>query len=180
MRRFCERKESDWAFGNAIGVSILSTPKYHAEIAGEGVEYCWALSKNWFKRLPISDRSNRCSFINCVNKALSRNIVKVQSARDCARRAHSYMLSYAYYLSTRSQSDLDDSQKLKSDDIEAFRAKFTRKYAYSHRYADDFDRKFVLVMLDSYGTTAMEVEQDSITACPGDATCCRRSQTTSL
>ena len=28
-----------------LGVSIDCTPKFHPEIAGEGVEFCWGLSK---------------------------------------------------------------------------------------------------------------------------------------
>jgi hypothetical protein len=44
--------------GIDLGACTASTPKNHAELAGEGIEYDWALSKKWFKRLPISDRKS--------------------------------------------------------------------------------------------------------------------------
>lgn len=36
-----------------LGTTAICTPKYHAELAGEGIEYAWGLAKNWFKRLPL-------------------------------------------------------------------------------------------------------------------------------
>jgi hypothetical protein len=82
--------------GNDLGVHIASTPKYHAELAGEGIEYDWALSKNWFKRLPISERKTRASFATQVKRALSSEIVTTERARGSARRARSYILAYVY------------------------------------------------------------------------------------
>ena len=41
---------------------VICTPKYHAEIAGNGIEYCWAIAKNWFKRLLLSVRKTREQF----------------------------------------------------------------------------------------------------------------------
>ena len=82
--------------GNELGVRIASTPKYHAELAGEGIEYDWALSKNWFKRLPISVRRTRATFAEQVKKALSSEIVTIERVRGSARRARSYMLACIY------------------------------------------------------------------------------------
>jgi hypothetical protein len=58
------------------------SPKHHAELICEGIEYDWALSKNWFKRLPISERKTRASFAKQVKKARER-------ARESARQARS-------------------------------------------------------------------------------------------
>ena len=30
-----------------LGVSIDCSPKYHPEIAGEGIEFCWGLTKKY-------------------------------------------------------------------------------------------------------------------------------------
>ena len=37
-----------------LGVTVRLTPKFHAELAGEGVEYSWAHSKAYYRRMPVS------------------------------------------------------------------------------------------------------------------------------
>jgi hypothetical protein len=34
--------------GTQLGVTVKLTPKFHAELAGEGVEYSWAHSKSFY------------------------------------------------------------------------------------------------------------------------------------
>jgi hypothetical protein len=41
--------------GTQLGVSVKLTPKFHAELAGEGVEYSWAHSKS-FSQCPLCHR----------------------------------------------------------------------------------------------------------------------------
>ena len=40
-----KRETALHCLGTQFGVTVLLTPKYHAELAGEGVEYSWAHSK---------------------------------------------------------------------------------------------------------------------------------------
>jgi len=42
-----------------LGVRIECSLKYHPEIAGEGIEYCWGLSKNTYRRFPLSEKKNK-------------------------------------------------------------------------------------------------------------------------
>jgi hypothetical protein len=70
--------------------------------AGEGIEYDWALSKNWFKRFLLSARRTRAGFATEVKKALSSEIVTIGRVRGSERRARSYILAYIY---------LDEQQK---------------------------------------------------------------------
>jgi hypothetical protein len=65
-------------------------------LAGEGIEYDWALYKNWFKRVPIFERKTRASFVTQVKRALSSEIVTIERVRGSARRARSYILAYVY------------------------------------------------------------------------------------
>ena len=39
--------------GQKVGVEVILTPKCHAELAGEGVEYMWACSKNHYRNLSL-------------------------------------------------------------------------------------------------------------------------------
>ena len=49
-----------------LGVMMERTPKCHPEIAGEGIEYNWALSKSKYRRSPLNEKSSRDSFRKLV------------------------------------------------------------------------------------------------------------------
>ena len=49
--------------GANLGVEVMLTPKCHAKIAGEGVEYMWACSEGAYRNLALKDNtSERCGF----------------------------------------------------------------------------------------------------------------------
>ncbi len=73
-------------------ITIKFTPKYHCEIAGEGIEYCWGFSKKIQRRLPLKDRRKVEGFIKSVKCCLKR--VTPVRMRRFARRARKYMLAY--------------------------------------------------------------------------------------
>jgi hypothetical protein len=50
-----EETALQWLARN-IGVLIEHTPKFHCELAGEGIEYSWACGKGDFRRQPIQAR----------------------------------------------------------------------------------------------------------------------------
>jgi hypothetical protein len=39
--------------GTQLDVTVKLTPKFHAELAGEGIEYSWAHSKSFYQHLPL-------------------------------------------------------------------------------------------------------------------------------
>jgi hypothetical protein len=43
--------------GRDATISILFTPKYHCELAGEDIEYCWGAMKRIFRKLPLKKMS---------------------------------------------------------------------------------------------------------------------------
>jgi hypothetical protein len=75
---------------------VLGTPKYHAELAGEGIEYMLALCKNWFKRQPLTMRKTRAQLKSLVEEAVSREKISPKAVRGSARRARSYILAYLF------------------------------------------------------------------------------------
>ena len=54
-----------------MGVRIDRTPKCHAEIAGEGVEYTWGFGKNHFRRQPLDLKRKKETFRELVRNSLS-------------------------------------------------------------------------------------------------------------
>lgn len=59
MTECTDFKEEETALqylGSQLGVRVQLTPKYHAELAGEGVEYSWAHAKAFYRRVPVSQK----------------------------------------------------------------------------------------------------------------------------
>ena len=77
-----------------LGVEIDCSPKYHPEIAGEGIEYVWGFSKSTYRRMPLGTKKKQ-GFRELVTAALNtNNVLTVSAIRKCAKRARMYMLAY--------------------------------------------------------------------------------------
>jgi hypothetical protein len=50
---FKEEKTALEQLAEQLGVTVRLTPKFHAELAGEGVEYSWAYAKSFYRRSPL-------------------------------------------------------------------------------------------------------------------------------
>jgi hypothetical protein len=47
---FAEEMTALQHVGSELGVSVIITPKFHAELAGEGIEYSWGVTKGVYRR----------------------------------------------------------------------------------------------------------------------------------
>ena len=100
--------------GNKIGATIDRKPKCHPEITGEGIEYCWALSKLHYRLQPIANKKGKDNFRNLVRQSTSnKSVLKIKQVRKCARRAREYMLVYAASYSV--QNELKINKKTQHD-----------------------------------------------------------------
>ncbi len=77
-----------------LGVRIVCSPKYHPEIAGESIEYCWAQSKNTYRGFPLKDKRTKESFRKLVFKSISNEVLTKERVRMFSRRQRCYMLAY--------------------------------------------------------------------------------------
>jgi len=73
-------------------IDLLITPKYHCELAGEGIEYGWGFFKKDYHRTPHVEKKGRDLFRSCVKKSLKK--VTVEHIRRFSARACCYMLTY--------------------------------------------------------------------------------------
>ncbi len=48
--------------GSALGVLVDRTPKCRCELAGEGIEYLWGCTKNFYRQQPLKDKRKKESF----------------------------------------------------------------------------------------------------------------------
>jgi len=111
-------------------VEALITTKYHAEYAGEGIEYSWGASKAVYRRYPLASKKGKENFDKLVSKCISRELLTNDRIRKFSRRARSYMLTYKSldYI----HEDGGEESKMTSNTITA---------------ALDFDRAFVVTSI---------------------------------
>ena len=81
-------------YSRKTGHILISSPKYHPELAGVGIEYSWGKAKLEFRRnindcVPTHLREN-------VKKALDISILSLERVRRFARRTRDYKRVYEY------------------------------------------------------------------------------------
>ncbi len=133
---FAEEVTALQHLGNELGVSVLITPKFHAEMAGEGVEYSWGVSRNVYRRMPLNSKKGKESFKALVHECTSRDILSTKTVRKLSRRARSYIC--AYFVLHESKNNGNDMPLLTLPLIERLVKAFK-----THRVAVDFDAGFV-------------------------------------
>ncbi len=55
----------------SLGAEALITTKYHAEYAGEGIEYSWGAAKAMYRRYPLASKKGKEKFVDLVLKCTS-------------------------------------------------------------------------------------------------------------
>ena len=88
MEELCEKL-------SAIGepsIKLLTSPKYHCEIAGEGIELNWGYMKKAYRNIPLEEKKKKDTFVKAVHD--SKNMVNIDLVRKFAAKTRRYMLSY--------------------------------------------------------------------------------------
>ena len=73
------------------GHILLLSSKYHAEVAGQGIEYCFGRTKWWFKK------NNSCSTAalkRLSKEAFGLEVVRIDHVRKFARKSRDYQRVY--------------------------------------------------------------------------------------
>ena len=76
-----------------IGVEVLLTPKCHAELAGEGVEYVWGGAKGEYRQLSLAQKRGKDNFKTSMHHCLSEEVISIERV-TYARRARQYLMAY--------------------------------------------------------------------------------------
>jgi hypothetical protein len=133
---FAEERTALQHVGHELGAAVIITPKFHAELAGEGVEYSWGISKGVYRRKPLQSKKGKESFKRLVDECTSRDILSTKTVRKLSRRARAYIC--AYYSLYESKRNGDDMPTLTLPLIERLVKSFK-----THRAAIDFDAGFL-------------------------------------
>jgi hypothetical protein len=130
-------------YGRLMGVVVNQAPKCHCELAGEGIEYSWAASKNKYRRFPVGAKKGKEQFRNLVSECLSRQVITTTLAWAFSRRARQYICTYhALHDQQQTGTDSATDSKITAPLIEKLVKKFK-----THRAVIDFDNRFVAAMV---------------------------------
>ncbi|KAK1743974.1 hypothetical protein QTG54_005571 [Skeletonema marinoi] len=121
----------------------LITTKYHAEYAGEGIEYSWGFVKSLYRRHPLAQKKTTADFLKLVDKCISREVLTVDIIRRFSARARSYMETYKVMELEANSTETKDSSSEDSP-IPHKRIETLKKILKSHRAAIDFDKGFIM------------------------------------
>mmetsp|Transcript_24742 Transcript_24742/g.40115 ORF Transcript_24742/g.40115 Transcript_24742/m.40115 type:complete len:503 (+) Transcript_24742:505-2013(+) len=80
--------------GEALGCIIYNSPKCTPEIAGEGIEYDWGVSKLYYKAQDVDRKRKRTNFEALVSEAIGETVLSLDTVRRNAKRAREFMISY--------------------------------------------------------------------------------------
>ena len=128
---------------------MISTTKFHAEMAREGIEYLWGVSKSWYRSKPLKLRSKKASFLQLVQGCLDPKLITIEKARNFSKRARSYICAYYAFKHTKQNINNNDNETINHDKmallscaIEYEKIEQMVKMFRSHCSAFDFDLKF--------------------------------------
>jgi hypothetical protein len=123
-----------------LGVTVLLTPKCHAELAGEGVEYVWACAKGAYRNMSLKQKKGKDNFKASVRYCLSEEVITKVRIRKFARRARQYLM--AYHAIDTQQLDEQTHRDCTTHGPVAL-TKLIGQFK-THRCAFDFDYKFIM------------------------------------
>jgi hypothetical protein len=130
-----EKLVEDLSSGEAFTVTILVTPKYHCELAGEGIEYDWGLSKRNYRSLPHASKKGKVNFLESLIQSLKK--VNVEHRRKFSAKARRYMLTYKLFDSSTTVEECEhrgftyaDIEKHVNTLFKAHRCSFDQEYGY--------------------------------------------------
>ena len=141
-----------------LGTTLDRSPKCHPEIAGEGIEYVWALSKMNYRRAPISEKRNRAKFRQLVHVSTSpMTVLNINRVRACSRRARTYMKMYSIVQSlSKDEQIIIKNHSVLEETVSTYRK--MKRVGKTHRSVFDMNKKDV-----------NEIENvNPLTSTPGD------------
>jgi hypothetical protein len=124
------------------GMRVEMTPKYHAEIAGCGIEYSWGAAKSRYRQIPLEKKRKKSDFKEAVRRSI--DVLTTPTVRKCDRKARTYIQAY-YYLEVMCQGEVTQpEEQLSLSTIEKVQKDFK-----VHRSAIDFDRSFCCALVNN-------------------------------
>ena len=103
MNDLCTKKQ------DLPNLKLFLTPKYHCEMAGEGVEYDWAICKKHYRNIPLPAKVTKENFHNCVRSAIKS--VTIHNTRKFSAKSRWYMITYSNIKDELTYSNIENFVK---------------------------------------------------------------------
>ena len=112
-------------------LKMLTSPKYHCELAGEGIEYCWGMAKRMYRSIDLLEKNTKQKFDEHVRMSIEH--VNIESVILFSGKGRRYMMVY------QNNGNNDECNNgMTYESIEKFQKKFK-----THRNVADIDRAFI-------------------------------------
>jgi len=102
-------------YGEMLGSIMDRSPKCTPELAGDGVEFDWGMSKLWYRLQPWESKKKKDKFKILVEEALSDKVLSLERTRHFSRRARTNMISYYMLEKDAKASTPSDVKKFKQN-----------------------------------------------------------------
>ena len=134
---------------------MIITTKYHAEYAGEGIEYTWGLMKCFYRRQPLSQKKTKANFFSLVDRCLSRELMTKDMVRKFSKRARDYMQAYRAFETDEMKEGMVEDGKVLT--ITHKMIEKMKKVVSSHRAALDHDKSYLDKIIKEEGLDIVRV-----------------------
>jgi hypothetical protein len=127
-----------------LGAQCFHSPKFHCELAGEGIEYSWGFAKLAYRKLPKGQKNTIGKFHSQVQLCLSRDHLSISRVRLHSKRARDYMVTY-FIMSIEGENGTKGEislNEMKPCAVSASKIEQMRRTVKTHRAAIDFDKFF--------------------------------------
>ena len=109
---------------------MLTSPKYHCEVAGEGIEFVWGMMKRRFRSIPFKEKNTKQKFNKSVWEGID-NYIKKENEIKFSGLCRRYMMAYQKYANS-------DDKTLTYDGIERY-----TKQMKTHRNVSDIEKGLI-------------------------------------
>jgi hypothetical protein len=99
-----------------LGVGVTMTPKAHAELAGQGIEYSWGYAKLKFRQSNTSQDQAKKLRANVMNALSTTDCITTTRVRKFVRKAREYKVIYNEYflVKRKAERELEEARQVAS------------------------------------------------------------------
>jgi len=105
----------EWV-GAKYNVKIVFSAKGYCDVAGFGIEYIWAVAKNFIHRKPLKEREKWDDFDTIFREAVSTKVLTMKAVRGCGRKCRNFQRAYLLAAAADKVS-LSESNRISINDL---------------------------------------------------------------
>ena len=133
-----------------MGATCFHSPKFHCELAGEGIEYSWGNAKAKYRKIQTKKKDTISKFHASVTECISRKHLNRVRVQKNSRRAREYMVAYFILSVQQNNNPAEENDAVNGVNLDqlapcavsAEKIEQMKQRVKTHRAAIDFDLAF--------------------------------------